>query len=408
MSIPSLVLTRHDHYTPEIRDKILEKLRMPLPEAAYHVLTPGLLRTLASAHSDKEPVLSLYLQLTPDRRISRRWRTYLSSLSELLLKSVGNRCYRKALQDEFQQIEDSMEAELPALGRGVAFFACRRLGLWEQVAVPLPLPDGAQSGPRPYVRPLVRTQDEHDRFVIGLLSQELSRFFVSQMGQVEEVFNVKAEAMRKMLTDHGPKDSYDSGVMEAVKAEARILAHVAEQVMPNYNSRYLLLAGEPELYAAVVGDLGKEARQSLGGQMSATIHARPAEIAAAADTPQRAIEQREEVATVQRLLQAGPQDSAWGVQAALKALSECRVATLVVDDMFARPGARCCGCGALLELPQDTCPICGGTTIEAVEDVVELAIEQTLNERGAFEMVRRAPARQSLVKIGPMAALLRW
>lgn len=84
------------------------------------------------------------------------------------------------------------------------------------------------------------------------------------------------------------------------------------------------------------------------------------------------------------------------------------MATLVVDDMFARPGARCRDCGALLEAAQDTCPHCGGVTGDINEDIVELAIEQTLNEDGAFEMVRSALARQLLTKIGPMAALLRW
>jgi hypothetical protein len=46
------------------------------------------------------------------------------------------------------------------------------------------------------VRPLVRTKDEHDHFVLAVLSQELSRFFVSQIGQIEEVFCVKGQPLR--------------------------------------------------------------------------------------------------------------------------------------------------------------------------------------------------------------------
>lgn len=111
---------------------------------------------------------------------------------------------------------------------------------------------------------------------------------------------------------------------------------------------------------------------------------------------------------MQRLLDAGPQRSAWGVNATLHALRESRVATLVVDDMFATPGARCRSCTALLPAPQGPCPVCGSDAIDTVEDVVELAIEQTLDEDGAFEMVRSAAARQMLTPIGPMAASLRW
>jgi hypothetical protein len=84
------------------------------------------------------------------------------------------------------------------------------------------------------------------------------------------------------------------------------------------------------------------------------------------------------------------------------------VATVVVDDMFATPGARCHACRALLQTPQGPCPVCGSDAIDTAEDVVELAIEQTLAEDGAFEMVHSAAARQMLERIGPTAALLRW
>jgi hypothetical protein len=89
----------------------------------------------------------------------------------------------------------------------------------------LPLPDGAHLGPRPYVRPLARTRDEHDRFVLAVLSQELSRFFVSQIGQIEEVFRVKSQRLRNMLTDRVARDRLDVLVTEAVKTR-RACSHI--------------------------------------------------------------------------------------------------------------------------------------------------------------------------------------
>jgi hypothetical protein len=408
MSIPSLSIDRYDRYTPEIRDKIVENLRARLPDTAYHVLTPARLRTLADTVSASAPVLSFYMQLTPDRRIGGTWRTYLASMSDATLKPIDDRRTRQVLQEEFDRIQQAMETELPELGRGVAFFGCRQLGLWQQIAVPLPLPDGVYRGPRPYVRPLVRTQDEHDRFIIAVLTQELSRFFISQIGQIEEVFEIRGVTMRRMLTDHGPKDRYDGGVLQAIRNEARILAHASELALLQYEGRYLLLAEAEDLRAAVIHDLGKDVQSRVGAEFAADIHARPADVAAAAAPAQHAIEEREEVATVRRLLDAGPRRSAWTVQATLVALWESRVATLVVDDMFARPGARCRECAALLEAARERCPVCGNNTVEPVDDAVELAIEQTLDEDGAFEMVRSQAARQLLRQIGPMAALLRW
>lgn len=146
-------------------------------------------------------MLSLYLRLSPDRRVGRAWETAFSSLAVATLRRIGDGRERRAVEEELGRIEDALHAEVPALGHGVAFFACRPLGLWRQIAVPLPLSDGAYLRARPYLRPLARTRDEHDRFVLVLLSQERTRFFISQIGQVQEVFAVKGERLSRMLRD---------------------------------------------------------------------------------------------------------------------------------------------------------------------------------------------------------------
>jgi hypothetical protein len=65
VDIPSVSLTRHDRYTPELRDKIAQALGAPPAAADYHVLTAPLLRELADTVSESAPILSLYIQLTP-------------------------------------------------------------------------------------------------------------------------------------------------------------------------------------------------------------------------------------------------------------------------------------------------------------------------------------------------------
>ncbi len=81
---------------------------------------------------------------------------------------------------------------------------------------------------------------------------------------------------------------------------------------------------------------------------------------------------------------------------------------LVVDDIFGRPGARCRNCGGLWAAFSPSCPACGSDAVEAVQDVVELAIEQALEQKAALELVRSGAARGLMTAIGPMAAVLRW
>ena len=409
MRIPGISLGGHDHYTPELRDRILEKLRAADPGgAAYQMLTPARLRALAEIEVSAATVTSLYMQMTPDRRLGGAWRTFFSSLSDATLKPIQDRRRREEIRSELDRIGQALEAELPGLGRGVAFFSSRKLGLWRQIAVSVPLPDGVWLSPRPYLRPLVRTQDEHDRFVLVLLSEQFSRFFISQIGQVEEVLQIKADEPHKALTDGGPKDRPHVMATEPMKNETRVLAHAIELVMAQFEGRYLLLSGSLELRKAVIQYLPKHIHQSGVDEFSVEIHARPAAVAGAAEPGQRAIEAREEVATIEKVVDLGPDRSAWGEQPTLDALWEGRVMTLAVDDALCKPGSHCRNCGALRAGSVSRCPVCGSDAIEAVVDVVELAIEHALEEKSALEIVRSDAARRLMTSVGPMAALLRW
>jgi hypothetical protein len=56
MRIPSVALGLHERYTPEVGDRILEKLQAPAEPTAYHLLTPMHLRSLAA--TKRGPILS--------------------------------------------------------------------------------------------------------------------------------------------------------------------------------------------------------------------------------------------------------------------------------------------------------------------------------------------------------------
>jgi peptide subunit release factor 1 (eRF1) len=390
MNVPSVSIGLHDRYTPAIRDRILEKLQAPIDDDAYHLLTPAHLRTLAATESSDGPVLSLYLQLGPERRSRAGWHSVFSSLADETAKTIRDRRKRRVVRDELDRIENALNEELPELGRGVAFFACRTAGLRQQIPVSVPLPDGVHLGPQPYLRPLVRTRDEHDRFVLALLSQEHSRFFISQIGQVEEVLQVRGERPPRLLAERVALAQGSVAVAEPVKREGRVLAEAARLVLAWFEGRHLLTSAPPEMRAAFVHDLPKELQQWMGGNFAVDLHAGVGEVAAAAEP---AIEAREERATLDRIFEAGPNGAAWGERRTLDALWERRVLTLAVEDTFCQPGSRCRRCESLSEQFPSECPTCGSEALEPVGDVVELALERALERRAALELVRSEAAR---------------
>jgi hypothetical protein len=108
-------LTRHDRYTPELRDKLYE---------------------LGDAVCPRAPILSLYFRLTPERMVGGARRSYLSSLSDTALNPVHDRKVRQALEQEIAQVSQALEDELPVPRFGTAFSSCRTAGLWRQIALP--------------------------------------------------------------------------------------------------------------------------------------------------------------------------------------------------------------------------------------------------------------------------------
>src|SRR3954452_9224289 len=231
MSLQTLSYGAHDRFTPEFRDKVLEKLRTAMAsvdETEYRLLSSAQLRALAEIDQPEGPVLSVYLQLGGDRRTGRNWNSFFNAIADATLRRIGDRRLRRLVKEEFDRIERTLDEGLPTMGRGVAFFVCRATGLWRQIALTVQLPDGAWLGRHPYIRPLARTRDEHDRFILAVLSQERTRYFISRIGQVEEVLQVKGDRLHMMLTDRVPRDRADVLATDAMKLEAHALGTIAE------------------------------------------------------------------------------------------------------------------------------------------------------------------------------------
>jgi release factor family 10 len=272
----------------------------------------------------------------------------------------------------------------------------------------VPLPDGAYLSSRPYIRPLVRTLDEHDRFVLAILSHADNRFFISQIGLVDEIFRVTSDHHRAILADRPARDRRDEIVTEAIRIEARILGHVAEVLAEQFHRRHVVLSGPDDLRAAVIDTLQKRLPPRVGDEFAVEFHVGPREVAIAAEPALRAIEEREELATLQRMIDAEPRAVAWGEGPTLAALRDGRVMILAVDDMLAKAGSRCTMCQSLYDADPIDLPGLrqqrdrGGRGRRRVGDRAGAGAESGAGDRGSAAAPRLMSGR------GQLAALLRW
>ena len=66
MKAPAVAIDMHHALTPELRERIIDDIRTRIQEPSYRLLSPEQLRDLARLDTGGPPLVSLYLQLTPD------------------------------------------------------------------------------------------------------------------------------------------------------------------------------------------------------------------------------------------------------------------------------------------------------------------------------------------------------
>ncbi len=100
--------------------------------------------------------------------------------------------------------------------------------------------------------------------------------------------------------------------------------------------------------------------------------------------------------------------AAEGIKPVLAALAERRVQTLLVREGAAAPGTKCVTCGWLGPAGIRSCPV-DETTLDAVDNVVEPAIQAAIQQSAAVHVLRPAAGQQSTEPISErIAALLRY
>ena len=388
---------------PKERDALLAELRRRTTTPGFHFLDSDHLQRLNDARSTGAPIVSLYLEMTPEARLGTTWKTTFKDLCDRAMADAGD--HKKAVQAECERIAEALEAGLPRTGRGVVFFACEEIGLFEQLGTAIALPNEVHVTDNPYVRPLARVRDENDRFVIALLSMHKSRFFFAQIGLVEEVFELEGEEFA--VTDLVSKDQKQDRKAELRKQQSHRSAHALDLIAKTLEARHILYSAPADMEADFLDKLEQATRQKVAGGFACDTLASTAEVADAAIASQREVEAREEVETLERVQELLSSRAVAGLDDTLDMLNQQRVMTLVVDDEQTIPGGIDPSSGMLTTQTEGTYAATGGE-ISAVPDLIELMLDKAMEQGASLELVRSDAAREALSAHGPAAAILRF
>ncbi|MGH9268237.1 MAG: hypothetical protein ACRD0D_08670 [Acidimicrobiales bacterium] len=335
------------------------------------------IRRLAAFEANDTLVVSLYLDVD-----GRRWPRYADceARAERLVRSTLER--NPVAADDLRRAEAFVRGGIDrARTRGLAIFSASGEGLWRVFELAVPVRDQIAVDRVPHVRQLETVLEDNERFGVLVADRQRARMFVFELGELVD----KSE-----LFDRLPRHDDDGGEWgrDHVRDHAAAAAHhhlrraaqVAFDVYQERPFRHLVLAAPDDIANGLERELHSYLRDRIAARLAVAPSAREEEIREAALEVEAGIVRAREAELVRRLRDAigSRNGGVAGLDRVLGALVERRVATLMVSDGYEAAGWRCPACRHLAARGR-ACPICS-QPMELVDDVVERAIEEALNQ----------------------------
>jgi peptide chain release factor subunit 1 len=367
------------------------------------------------AHRGLYPVISLYLDLDPERFATPPARSsQIRSLIDTAGKQIEaldglNHEHRIGLREDLRRIDSFLSSpDAPFKGaRALAVFSCTAEDLFETVKLSRAVPGQVVIEPAPYVVPMI-TAVEHRSWLVAIVNRRSALVLAGSPDGLDERARVDDDVHGKHERGGWSQANYERSIEADVEAH---LKHIAEIVNLRWREERfdrVAIGGPQETVPRFEQQLTDEVRRHLAaGRVEVDISsATEAQIREAVEKLVAEDEKRTERETLDRLedaLGAGGRAAA-GPQSTLEALNERRVSTLLIEPGFDGRGKRCPSCGLLLLEGEDRCPA-EGSELQEVDHLREAVVEAAVAQDADVLVVRSYP------DLGPhrgIAALLRF
>jgi peptide chain release factor subunit 1 len=352
-------------------------------------------------------VLSVYLDLDPERQVTRSYRIVLEDLVKAAREPLDKQA-RLDLEAEVARVQEWLEEE-PPRARGLAVFSSSAAGLWAAYRLPVAVPDRLSFEIHPLITPLLGLIEDLERYVVALVDKESARLLTVFEGRIESVEAFMDDVPGKH-DQGGPAQArlqrhHEDHVLRHVK---RIVQRLSEGLRERAFDR-LILGGPEEVTTEVRERLPHELARRLVATIPAEMFATDAEILRMTLEVEQRAERESEEGLVTSVIDASRSNGpgACGISATLETVWLRQVLSLVLADGLTATGSECPIDGRLYPDPPGPCPMCGAETIP-VGDIVDRAAQLTLEQDGGVEIAHEEAAERLRDACDGMGALLRF
>lgn len=372
------------------------------------------LNRLMRIESPSLPVLSVYLNLSPERierrTVNPRLRDLLLPIKKLAASGELDHDSSMSLRDGVNRVFEMAPRFEVLLGSSVAVFLCDGLKLEEQLTMPRGVWDCAMVGPTPYLRPMRALLDEYRTVVSVVLDARTADISVSFMDEALHHEVIEVEELRKSnLAGWYALDEYRHR-SHAEEVRHRLFRGVAERLnrlRRDLHIELVFVGGQTEVTAALLPFLDPKIR-AMTETFVIDLHTlTPAVLATRLRELEGEFELREELRTVDdvyALSDAGDM-GAIGVDRVLQAANRHAIAHLWIHNGAVMEGSLCPHCAGLSPRVEE-CPECGEQT-EDIPDLFEVTTRAVVDAGGTVEHVM-APTRLSEDLVAASLRFVPW
>lgn len=355
------------------------------------------LQELTSLTSTGAPVLSLYLNTDLSQQSKEKCKLILRDLLERV---------RDAAAEDVAKIETFIDLEYDWQGKGVAIFSASESGFWRVYPLTVPIESGAHTGEQPYLKPLAQVLNEFARYGVVLVDREGARFFLVQMGQIEEKGGWTGQDLKRHKQGGFAAARLQRHVDKQAQQNLKQVAEATVRFCADNRCNRLVLGGSDDTLPRFRGMLPKALQKQIVGTLSIDMIAPASEVMARSAELLGAEERQREQKLVEDLITATAKGggAVTGLADTFYVAHQGRVHTLVLERGFETRGYLCDGCGYVSAEPITKCPFCAGKP-HPIEGAVNRVVQKVIESGGKVVTVA---ANEGLAKAGHVGAILRY
>jgi peptide chain release factor subunit 1 len=371
------------------------------------------LRELAAFRAGKGCAISLYVDLDPSDvptppDVQTKVNSVLQAAERHLdeRKAQLTRDQREALKKDLERIADWFDDGFDRQGaRGIAVFADGLDNFWATISLPEAAGDDARIGNELYLAPLARVAGR-DGALIAFVGRERGQVWRLRGGALVEIADQTEEVQGQHSQGGWSQARYERSIENQVGQHLRDVAATLDGCVRRLRGTRVVLIGAEDIRSEFEALLSNEVASCVAGWASAEAHADgPQVLEAARPVLNEWWAGHEDELLARWHEEAGKNGrAASGWENTLEAASDGRVDLLLVQEGVDQPAYQCPQCGRA-QMTDGSCPL-DGTTMEAKEGGLDLALHQTLAHGGTVHVIRGD--RRDLEPVGGVAALLRF